>query len=84
MLIYYDEREEFRKEDKEDEEDEENEEEQDKKQFDLDEFIKQTFNKEKLPIDNELFKKHFKLEKPILIKVLHETKNDKEVKLVNQ
>ena len=43
-------------------------------------------NREKLPINNELFKKHFKLEKPILMhKVLHETKNDKEKnsKLVN-
>ena len=43
-------------------------------------------NREKLPINNELFKKHFKLEKPILMhKVLHETRNDKEKnsKLVN-
>ena len=43
-------------------------------------------NREKLPINNELFKKHFKLEKPILMyKVLNETTNDKEKnsKLVN-
>ena len=43
-------------------------------------------NREKLPINNELFKKHFKLEKPILMyKVLYETNNDKEKnsKLVN-
>ena len=40
-------------------------------------------NREKLPINNELFKKHFKLEKPILMyKVLYETNNDKE-KIVN-
>ena len=46
--------------------------------FNLDEFIEQAFNKEKLPINNELFKIHFKLEKPILMhNVLHETKNDK-------
>ena len=61
----------------------EEQEEQDKKPFDLDEFIEQTFNREKLPINNELFKKHFKLEKPILMhKVLHETRNDQE-KIVN-
>ena len=61
----------------------EKQEEQDKKPFNLDEFIEQTFNKEKLPINNELFKKHFKLEKPILMyKVLYETNNDKE-KIVN-
>ena len=36
-------------------------------------------NREGLPINNELFKKHFKLEKPILMyKVLYETNNDKE------
>ena len=43
-------------------------------------------NREGLPINNELFKKHFKLEKPILMyKVLYETNNDKEKnsKLVN-
>ena len=43
-------------------------------------------NKEKLPINNELFKKHFKLERPVfLYKVLYETNNDKEKnsKLVN-
>ena len=43
-------------------------------------------NREKLPINNELFKKHFKLERSIfLYKVLYETNNDKEKnsKLVN-
>ena len=43
-------------------------------------------NGEKLPINNELFKKHFKVEKPALMyKVLYETNNDKEKnsKLVN-
>ena len=64
----------------------EKQEEQDEKPFNLDEFIEQIFNKEKLPINNELFKKHFKLEKPIFMhKVLHETRNDteKNSKLVN-
>ena len=43
-------------------------------------------NRKKLPINNELFKKHFKLERPVfLYKVLYETNNDKEKnsKLVN-
>ena len=67
---------------------EEEQEKQDKKQEkrDLDEFIEQTFNKEKLPINDELFKKQFQLENPILMhKVLHGTKNNKEKnsKLVN-
>ena len=61
----------------------EKKEEQDEKPFNLDEFIEQTLNKEKLPINSELFKKHFKREKPIFMhKVLHETRNDKE-KIVN-
>ena len=70
----------------EEQERQEKQEEQDKKTFDLNKFIEQIINKEGLPINNELFKKHFKLEKPILMhKVLHETKNDKEKnsKLVN-
>ena len=65
------------------EEEQEKKEEQDEKPFNLDEFIEQTLNKEKLPINSELFKKHFKREKPIFMhKVLHETRNDKE-KIVN-
>ena len=43
-------------------------------------------NREKLPISNELFKEHVKLERPTLMyKVLYETNNDKEKnsKLVN-
>ena len=42
-------------------------------------------NREKLPINNKLFKKHFKVQNPIVMyKVLYET-NDKEKnsKLVN-
>ena len=36
-------------------------------------------NKERLPINNEFFKKHFNLQKPILMyKVLYETNNNKE------
>ena len=70
----------------EEQERQEKQEEQDKKTFDLNKFIEQIINKEGLPINNELFKKHFKLEKPILMyKVLNETTNDKEKnsKLVN-
>ena len=52
---------------------------QDKKSFDLSKFIEGIINREGLPIKNELFKKHFKLEKPILMyNVLYETNNDKE------
>ena len=70
----------------EEQERQEKQEEQDQKTFDLNKFIEQIINKEGLPINNELFKKHFKLEKPILMyKVLYETNNDKEKnsKLVN-
>ena len=62
---------------------EEKQEKQDKKPFNPEEVIEWMINREKLPINNELFKKHFKLEKPILMyKVLYETNNDKE-KIVN-
>ena len=45
---------------------------QDKKSFDLSKFIEGIINREGLPINNELFRKHFKLEKPILMhKVLY-------------
>ena len=58
---------------------EEKQEKQDKKPFNPEEVIEWMINREKLPINNELFKKHFKLEKPILMyKVLYETNNDKE------
>ena len=51
---------------------------QDKKPFDPDEVIEGMINREETPINNELFKKHFKVQKPILMyKVLYET-NDKE------
>ena len=66
-------------EEQEKQEKQEEQEEQDKKSFDLNKFIEQIINREGLPINNELFKKHFKLEKPILMyKVLYETNNDKE------
>ena len=40
-------------------------------------------NREKLPINNELFKKLFNVQKPTLMyKVLHKINNDKE-KIVN-
>ena len=58
----------------------EEQEEQDKKPFGLDDLIELIINREKLPINNELFKKHFQLESPILMhKVLYDTK-DKEKK----
>ena len=42
-------------------------------------------NRERSPINNELFKKHFKVQKPIVMyKVLYETNNkEKNSKLVN-
>ena len=58
---------------------------QDKKPFDPDEVIEWMFNRERAPINNELFKKHFKVQKPIVMyKVLYETNNkEKNSKLVN-
>ena len=42
-------------------------------------------NRERVPINNELFKKQFKVQKPIFVcKVLHKTNNkEKNSKLVN-
>ena len=56
-----------------------------KESFDLDYLIELIINREKLPINNELFKKHFNLENPIFMyKVLNETKDkEKNSKLVN-
>ena len=55
----------------------EEEKEQDKKPFDPNEVIKWMINREKAPINNELFKKHFNFQEPIIMyKVLYET-NDK-------
>ena len=52
---------------------------QDKKPFKPEEIIEWMINREKLPISNELFKEHVKLERPTLMyKVLYETNNDKE------
>ena len=52
---------------------------QDKTLFKPEETIEWMINREKLPISNELFKEHFKLERPTLMyKVLYETNNDKE------
>ena len=65
----------------EEEQDEKQEEQkkQDKKPFNPEEVIEWMINREKLTINNELFKKHFKLQKPTLkYKVLYETNNDKE------
>ena len=63
----------------------EKQEKQVKEPFDLDYLIELIINREKLPINNELFKKHFNLENPIfLYKVLNETKDKEEnSKLVN-
>ena len=56
---------------------EEKQEKQDKKPFNPEEVIEWMINREKLPINNELFKKHFKVQKPIIMyNVLYET-NDK-------
>ena len=58
---------------------------QDKKPFDPNEVIEWMINRERAPINNELFKKHFKVQKPIVMyKVLYETNNkEKNSKLVN-
>ena len=63
----------------------EKQEKQVKEPFDLDYLIELIINREKLPINNELFKKHFNLENPIFMyKVLNETKDkEKNSKLVN-
>ena len=51
---------------------------QDKKPFNTNEVIEWMINKERVPINNELFKKPFKVQKPIIMyKVLYETR-DKE------
>ena len=48
----------------------------DKKPFDPDKVIEWMINKERAPIKNELFKKHFKVQKLIgMYKVLYETNN---------
>ena len=73
-------------EEQEQEEKQEEQKKQDKKPYNPEEVIKWMINREKLPINNELFKKYFKPERPILMyKVLYETNNDKEKnsKLVN-
>ena len=58
-------------------------EEQDKKTLSSDEVIESIINKEGLSINDELFKKHFKVKDPSLMyKVLSET-NDKEKKIIN-
>ena len=64
------------------EEKQEDKKKQDKKPFNLDEVIEWMINKERAPINNELFKKHFKVQKPIIMdNVLYGT-NDKK-KIVN-
>ena len=51
---------------------------QDRKPFDPDEAIKWMINKEEEHINNELFKKHFKVQTPgLMYRVLYKT-NDKE------
>ena len=58
---------------------------QEKKLLDPDEVIELMINREIAPINNELFKKHFKIQKPIdMYKVLRGTKDkEKNSKLVN-
>ena len=57
---------------------------QDKKPFDPDEVIEWIINREKPPINNELFKKRFKVQEPIVMyKVLYKANNkEKNSKLV--
>ena len=59
--------------------------EQDKKPFVPDDYIEWMINREKAPINNELFKKHFKVREPIIMyKILYETKDkEKNSKLVD-
>ena len=82
--FYYDERHEHQmKAQREIEEEEQTK--QDKKLLDPDEVIEWMINRERAPINNELFKKHFKIQKPIdMYKVLRGTKDkEKNSKLVN-
>ena len=74
-----------KKQEKQDKKQEKQEEKQDNKTFDLDDLIELIINREKLPINNESFKKHFQLENPILMhKVLYKTKDkEKKSKLLN-
>ena len=67
------------------EEQKEQDEKQDEKSFGLDDLIELIINREELPINNELFKKHFQLESLILMhKILYDTKDkEKKSKLLN-
>ena len=79
--LYSSEEEQEKQDKKQEKQEEKQEEKQYKKPFDLDDLIELIINREKLPINNELLKKHFQLENPILMhKVLCETK-DKEKKV---
>ena len=76
--LYYDRYRERRMKSEEQEEQEELKK-QGKKPFSPEEVIEWIIDREKLPINHELFKKHFKVETPILMyKDLYETNNDKE------
>ena len=79
--LYSSEEEQEKQDKKQEKQEEKQEEKQYKKPFDLDDLIELIINREKLPINNEFFKKHFQLENLILMhKVLYETK-DKEKKV---
>ena len=79
--VYYDEHEEFRKEDEEDEKDEE---EQKPIKYDYKTLIKQITDEEKY-INNEILKKYFKVQRPSDLLLFLNRKNDTETKnqLVN-
>ena len=63
-----------------DKEQEEEQEKQDEKPFDPNKIIEWMINREKLLMNNELFKKHFKVQKPIVMyKVLYKTNDKKKV-----
>ena len=66
------------KQDEKQEKEQEEQKKQDKKQFDPEETIKWMFNKEDAHVNNELFKKHFKVEKPSLMYEVLRRTNDKE------
>ena len=74
--LYSSEEEQEKQNKKQEKREEKQEEKQDKKPFDLDDLIELIINREKLPINNELLKKHFNLENPnFMYKALNETKD---------
>ena len=73
----FDEEQEKQSEEKQDEKQEEQKK-QDKKRFDPEETVKWMINKKDAPVNDEVFQKHFKLQKPSLMYKVLRTLNDKE------